>query len=79
METGGPSGLASVATGEGEEGRNALGLFEYIERLHQRSPVFYNLLYTPDLDNPVCFFILKMNILNVFNVMYSTVQESWLW
>ncbi|CAH2240141.1 jg6394 [Pararge aegeria aegeria] len=52
VETGGSGGVAG-AGGEGEDGRTSLGLFEYIERLHQRSPLFYNLLYTPDLDNPV--------------------------
>lgn len=52
METGG----TGVGGAEGEEARSALGLFEYVERLHQRSPLFYNLLYTPDLDNPVTTF-----------------------
>ncbi|XP_037871165.1 myotubularin-related protein 5 isoform X2 [Bombyx mori] len=28
-------------------------LFDYIDKQHQKSPVFYNFLYTPDLDNPV--------------------------
>lgn len=28
-------------------------LFDYIDRHHQKSPIFYNFLYTPDLDNPV--------------------------
>ncbi|KAJ2945302.1 hypothetical protein O0L34_g9382 [Tuta absoluta] len=28
-------------------------LFDHIDRHHQKSPVFYNFLYTPDLDNPV--------------------------
>ncbi|GBP59983.1 Myotubularin-related protein 13 [Eumeta japonica] len=33
----------------------ALGqsVFDYIEKQHQRAPIFYNFLYTPDLDNPV--------------------------
>lgn len=28
-------------------------LFEYVDKQHQKSPLFYNFLYTPDLDNPV--------------------------
>lgn len=56
VDTGGTGGAVG-GSGESEEARSALGLFEYIERLHQRAPLFYNLLYTPDLDNPVRTYI----------------------
>lgn len=29
-------------------------LFDYIEKQHARSPVFFNFMYQPDLDHPVC-------------------------
>ncbi|CAK1542502.1 unnamed protein product [Leptosia nina] len=53
IETG--SGGAEGGSGEEEGwgGAGGMGVFEYIERLHQRSPIYYNLLYAPDLDNPV--------------------------
>lgn len=52
MET--SSGGTEGGNGDEEGGRGGgLGVFEYIDRLHQRSPIFYNLLYAPDLDNPV--------------------------
>lgn len=30
-----------------------VSVFDYIEKLHARSPVFYNFLYTPDFEHPV--------------------------
>ncbi|XP_052744607.1 myotubularin-related protein 5 isoform X3 [Bicyclus anynana] len=70
VETGG-SGGAGGAGGEGEDGRASLGLFEYIERLHQRSPLFYNLLYTPDLDNPVLRPVSAVSSLEVWEYYVS--------
>ncbi|CAH0718965.1 unnamed protein product, partial [Brenthis ino] len=71
VETGGPGGMAGGAGCEGEDGRTALGLFEYIERLHQRSPLFYNLLYTPDLDNPVLRPVSAVSSLEVWEYYVS--------
>lgn len=54
METG--AGGAAAGGGEEECGRAAahgVSLFDYVERVHQRTPLFYNFLYTPDFDNPV--------------------------
>lgn len=28
-------------------------VFDYIEKQHSRSPLFYNFLYVPETDNPV--------------------------
>lgn len=56
--------IQGVETGAGSEDEAYGGaaapasgqhVFDYIERLHQKTPVFYNFLYTPDLDNPVSF------------------------
>ncbi|XP_072945453.1 myotubularin-related protein 5 [Epargyreus clarus] len=57
--SGGACGACGACGGAGEEEARGAGagaglaLFDYIERLHQRAPLFYNLLYAPDLDNPV--------------------------
>ncbi|XP_049878278.1 myotubularin-related protein 13 [Pectinophora gossypiella] len=47
-----------VETGAGCEeevagARCGVSVFDYIDKQHQKAPVFYNFLYTPDLDNPV--------------------------
>ncbi|XP_050355380.1 myotubularin-related protein 13 [Nymphalis io] len=67
VETGG----AGTAGAEAEDARAALGLFEYVERLHQRSPLFYNLLYTPDLDNPVLRPVSAVSSLEVWEYYVS--------
>lgn len=52
----GPPGVPAGGAGSyGSTPRATFGqsLFDYIDKQHQKSPVFYNFLYTPDLDNPV--------------------------
>lgn len=60
---GGCSGYGSLSRS------SAVGhsLFEHIEKLHQKQPIFYNFLYTPDLDNPVST-TLHHNHLQLFTV-----------
>ncbi|CAG9571879.1 unnamed protein product [Danaus chrysippus] len=70
VETGGTVGGIG-GSGESEEARSALGLFEYMERLHQRAPLFYNLLYTPDLDNPVLRPVSAVSSLEVWEYYVS--------
>ncbi|XP_045520262.1 myotubularin-related protein 13 isoform X1 [Pieris brassicae] len=71
METG--SGGAEGGNGD-EEGRGGgLGVFEYIDRLHQRSPIFFNLLYAPDLDNPVLRPVTAVSRLEVWD--YYVTEE----
>lgn len=57
VETGAGSEEEGAGAGGGASGPRApmLGhsLFDYIDRHHQKTPIFYNFLYTPDLDNPV--------------------------
>ncbi|KAH9641841.1 hypothetical protein HF086_001557 [Spodoptera exigua] len=57
-EAGGEAGAGSeeeCAGGSSGPRAPTLGhsLFDYIDRHHQKSPIFYNFLYTPDLDNPL--------------------------
>ncbi|CAG9128764.1 unnamed protein product [Plutella xylostella] len=51
VETG--AGSEDEAYGGAAAPASGQHVFDYIERLHQKTPVFYNFLYTPDLDNPV--------------------------
>ncbi|XP_026318048.1 myotubularin-related protein 13 isoform X2 [Hyposmocoma kahamanoa] len=57
VETGAGSEEECGGGGYGGSGGRApacgLSLFDYIDRHHQKAPIFYNFLYTPDLDNPV--------------------------
>lgn len=57
VETGAGSDDDTVYPGGGAPSPRApsLGqsLFDYIDKQHQRAPLFYNFYYTPDLDNPV--------------------------
>ncbi|XP_063366125.1 myotubularin-related protein 13 [Cydia amplana] len=49
-------GVETGVTGSEEDvyrAQHGQSLFDYIDKLHQKSPVLYNFLYTPDLDNPV--------------------------
>ncbi|CAB3252550.1 unnamed protein product [Arctia plantaginis] len=48
-------------------------LFDYIDRHHQKSPIFYNFLYTPDLDNPVLRPVSSVSALEVWQ--YYTSEE----
>ncbi|XP_026736856.1 myotubularin-related protein 5 isoform X1 [Trichoplusia ni] len=48
-------------------------LFDYIDRHHQKSPIFYNFLYTPDLDNPVLRPVSSVSALEVW--LYYTSEE----
>lgn len=69
-----------VETGAGSEDEGgasprapAVGqsLFDYIEKHHQRSPIFYNFLYTPDLDNPVLRPVSVVSCLEVWQYYVS--------
>ncbi|CAG9782497.1 unnamed protein product [Diatraea saccharalis] len=64
-----------VETGAGpeEEGAAPLGqsMFDYIDRHHQKAPIFYNFLYTPDLDNPVLRPVSALNCLEVWQYYVS--------
>ncbi|XP_041970120.1 myotubularin-related protein 13 isoform X2 [Aricia agestis] len=64
-------GVETDGAGEEEAVRAGGGLFEYIERLHQRAPTFYNLLYTPDLDNPVLRPVSAISSLEVWGYYVS--------
>ncbi|KAM3965988.1 LOW QUALITY PROTEIN: SET domain binding factor [Aphomia sociella] len=46
-------------------------LFDHIDRHHQKSPIFYNFLYTPDLDNPVLRPVTAINCLEVWQYYVS--------
>jgi len=48
-------GSGGLLSGGGNQRTPALGqsVFDYIEKQHQRSPIFYNFLYTPDFEHPV--------------------------
>lgn len=51
-----PGGVSSGGGGSGSGSRTSpLGqsVFDYIEKQHQRSPMFFNFLYTPDFEHPV--------------------------
>ncbi|XP_037303486.1 myotubularin-related protein 5 [Manduca sexta] len=48
-------------------------LFDYIDKHHQKSPIFYNFLYTPDLDNPVLRPVSSVCALEVWQ--YYTGEE----
>ncbi|XP_073954790.1 LOW QUALITY PROTEIN: SET domain binding factor [Choristoneura fumiferana] len=37
----------------GARAAHGASLFDHVDKLHQKSPLFYNFFYTPDLDNPV--------------------------
>ncbi|CAH2055654.1 unnamed protein product, partial [Iphiclides podalirius] len=71
------SSRLGVETGASEEesgGRAAahgVSLFDYADRLHQRVPIFYNFLYTPDLDNPVLRPVSAINCLEVWEYYVS--------
>lgn len=43
----------------GTSSGNNLGqnIFDYIEKQHARTPVFFNFMYTPDFENPVRFLV----------------------
>ncbi|KAJ8728742.1 hypothetical protein PYW07_006438 [Mythimna separata] len=75
---GGEAGAGSEEeAGPGAAGGRApqLGhsLFDYIDRHHQKAPVFYNFLYTPDLDNPVLRPVSSISALEVWQ--YYTSEE----
>lgn len=83
LETGGGSeeecggsggGAGSALSGTGPRSHN-LGhsVFDYIDRHHQKSPIFYNFLYTPDLDNPVLRPVSCVSALEVWQ--YYTSEE----
>ncbi|KAJ0172559.1 hypothetical protein K1T71_011698 [Dendrolimus kikuchii] len=48
-------------------------VFEYIDKHHQKSPIFYNFLYTPDLVNPVLRPVSSICSLEVWQ--YYTSEE----
>ncbi|XP_013171380.1 PREDICTED: myotubularin-related protein 5 [Papilio xuthus] len=66
-----------TGAGAGEEecgGRAAahgVSLFDFVERVHQRTPLFYNFLYTPDFDNPVLRPVSAINCLEVWEYYVS--------
>ncbi|CAG5054015.1 unnamed protein product [Parnassius apollo] len=68
-----------VETGASEDesgGRTAthgVSLFDFVDRVHQRSPLFYNFLYTPDFDNPVLRPVSAINCLEVWD--YYVTEE----
>ncbi|XP_052749763.1 myotubularin-related protein 5 [Galleria mellonella] len=66
-ESGGPygGGYSSPRSNHGQS------LFDYIDRQHQKSPIFYNFLYTPDLDNPVLRPVSAINCLEVWQYYVS--------
>ncbi|XP_063895627.1 myotubularin-related protein 5 [Helicoverpa armigera] len=76
-EAGGEAGAGSEEEGAGGSAGRApsLGhsLFDYIDRHHQKSPIFYNFLYTPDLDNPVLRPVSSISALEVWQ--YYTSEE----
>ncbi|XP_047027806.1 LOW QUALITY PROTEIN: myotubularin-related protein 5 [Helicoverpa zea] len=76
-EAGGEAGAGSEEEGAGGSAGRApsLGhsLFDYIDRHHQKSPIFYNFLYTPDLDNPVLRPVSSISNLEVWQ--YYTSEE----
>ncbi|XP_028170103.1 myotubularin-related protein 13 [Ostrinia furnacalis] len=69
----GPGGAAGAAGSYGSSPRATFGqsLFDYIDKQHQKSPVFYNFLYTPDLDNPVLRPVSAINCLEVWQYYVS--------
>ncbi|XP_022823540.1 myotubularin-related protein 5 isoform X1 [Spodoptera litura] len=77
-EAGGEAGAGSeeeCAGGSSGPRAPTLGhsLFDYIDRHHQKSPIFYNFLYTPDLDNPVLRPVSSISALEVWQ--YYTSEE----
>ncbi|KAL0879613.1 hypothetical protein ABMA27_003332 [Loxostege sticticalis] len=70
----GPPGVPAGGAGSyGSTPRATFGqsLFDYIDKQHQKSPVFYNFLYTPDLDNPVLRPVSSINCLEVWQYYVS--------
>lgn len=67
-----------IGSGGGSQRSTALGqsVFDYIEKQHQRSPIFFNFLYTPDFEHPVILKIViallnhLLHILQTMNTLY---------
>ncbi|KAL4713442.1 hypothetical protein ACJJTC_010427, partial [Scirpophaga incertulas] len=62
-----------ASSGDEEACSTGQSIFDYIDRQHQKSPIFYNFLYTPDLDNPVLRPVSAESCLEVWG--YYTSEE----
>ncbi|XP_053616581.1 myotubularin-related protein 13 [Plodia interpunctella] len=73
VETGAGSEEEAGGAYGGHSPRQQLGqsLFDYIDKQHQKQPIFYNFLYTPDLDNPVLRPVSTINCLEVWGYYVS--------
>lgn len=47
------SGLPNSGSGGSKTAPLGQSVFDYIEKQNQRSPIFFNFLYTPDFERPV--------------------------